>query len=103
VDRVRGREVGSGGVDVAEFRKVKHERGPLPPCSRLIVSGWGEGGLRQHFISNFPRSLNPPPQAYPAAAAEDTLNPANPGHLGHARGTALPSCLPTLVQYGGGG
>jgi len=64
------------------------------------------GGGRIEIAFYLKLSKEPkPPQAYPAAATTSRgyFESRKSGHLGHARGTTLPSCLPTLAPYGGGG
>ena len=51
VDRVKGREVGSGGVGVAWFKKVKFERGITAVMFALVMSVEG-GGIERAFISS---------------------------------------------------
>jgi len=62
VDRVKGREVGSGGVGVvAWFRKVNFERGIIVVMFAIGYEWGGEGELREHFISHTPQGAQPPP------------------------------------------
>ena len=62
VDRVKGREAGSGGVGVvAWFRKVNFERGIIVVMFAIGYE-WGGGGIeRAFYLTHSPRSPTPPP------------------------------------------